>query len=98
MILQIALGNFYSRGDERRLFQGLEEIIAIRSVRGVGRYLLIDIGISALDKEAMCELLALLWRYEIPLAPLRALAEKKKFDWLNDSQGYWHSAMFKNQA
>ncbi|GKT19449.1 hypothetical protein AVHY2522_22505 [Acidovorax sp. SUPP2522] len=95
MILQIALGSFYSRGDERRLFQGLEEITAIRSVKGVGRDLLIDVSIAALNKEAMRELVALLWRYEIPLAPLRAFAEKKKFEWLNDSQGYWYSAMFK---
>ncbi len=43
----------------------------------------------------MRELLALLWRYGIPLTPLRAFAEKKRFHWLNDSQGYWHSAMFK---
>lgn len=95
MILQIALGSFYSRGDEKRLFLGLKEISAIRSVQGVGRDLLLDIEIAALNKEAMRELLALLWRYEIPLAPLRAFAEKKKFGWLNDSQGYWHGAMFK---
>jgi hypothetical protein len=95
MILQIALSSFYSRGDERRLFQGFKEIAAIRNVQGVGRDLLLDIEVAALNKEAMRELLALLWRYEIPLTPLRAFAEKKKFDWLNDSQGYWHSAMFK---
>jgi hypothetical protein len=94
MILQLALSSFYSRGDERRLFQGFEEIAAIRNVQGVGRDLLLDIQVAALSKEAMRELLALLWRYEIPLAPLRIFAEKKKFDWLNDSQGYWHSAMF----
>jgi hypothetical protein len=28
------------------------------------------------------------------LAPLRAFAEKKKFSWLNDARGYWHSDMF----
>lgn len=94
MILQIALGSFYSRGDERRLFQGFKEIPAIRGVQGVGRDLLLDIEIAALNKEAMRELLALLWRYGLPLTPLRVLAEKKKFSWLNDSQGYWHGAMF----
>lgn len=92
--MQIALSSFYSRGDERRLFQGLKEIPAIRNIQGLGRDLLLDIEVATLNKEAMRELLALLWRYEIPLAPLRAFAEKKKFDWLNDSQGYWHGAMF----
>lgn len=94
MILQLTLTSFYSRGDERRLFQGFKEIAAIRSIQGVGRDLLLDIEISALTKDAMRELLALLWRYGIPLTPLRTFADKKKFDWLNDSQGYWHSAMF----
>lgn len=95
MILQVTLCSFYSQGDERRLFQGFKEIAAIRSVQGIGRDLLLDIEAASLSKEAMRELLALLWRYGIPLAPLRAFAKKKKFDWLNDSQGYWHSAMFK---
>lgn len=95
MILKIALGSFYSRGDEKRLFQGFGEIAAIRDIKGVGRDLLLSINIAALSKEQMRELLALLWRYDLPLAPLRVLSEKKKFDWLNDSQGYWHEAMFK---
>lgn len=96
MILQITLGSFYSRGDERRLFMGFKEIAAIRSVQGVGRDLLLDMDLVSLKKEEMRELLALLWRYEIPLAPLRGLAEKKKFTWLNDPQGYWYSAIFKD--
>ncbi len=77
------------------MFQGFKEISAIQSVQGVGRDLLLDIKISALGKEAMRELLALLWRYGVPLESLRPFAEKKRFDWLNDRQGYWHSAMFK---
>lgn len=95
MILKIALGSFYSRGDEKRLFQGFEEITAIRDIKGVGGDLLLSVNIAALSKEQMRELLALLWRYDLPLTPLRVLAEKKKFDWLNDSQGYWREAMFK---
>ena len=95
MILKIELTRFYSRGDERRLFLGFKEIVAIRSIRGVGRDLLLDIELAALGKGAMVELIALLWRYGIPLAPLRAFAEKNKYSWLNDPQGYWYSAMFK---
>jgi hypothetical protein len=96
MIVQITLGSFYSIGDERRLFQGFAEIPAIRGVQGVGRDLLLNIEIGALNKEGMRELLALLWRYGIPLAPLRPLADKKKFAWLNETQGYWHSDLFKD--
>jgi hypothetical protein len=96
MILQIALNSFYSRGDERRLFQGFNEIAAIRNVQGVGRDLLIDIKITNLTNEDMRELLALLWRYKMPLTPLQIFAAKKRFHWLNDTRGYWHTAMFKS--
>lgn len=78
MILKIALSSFYSTGDERRLFMGSKEIAAIRSAQGVGRDLLLDIEVAGLNKEAMRELLALLWRYGIPLTPLRVFAEKKR--------------------
>lgn len=94
MILEIELGSFYSRGDERRLFQGFKDIAAIRSVRGVGRDLLLDIELATLGKEDLRELLALLWRYGIPLAPLRVFSDRKKFNWLMDAQGYWHDDMF----
>jgi hypothetical protein len=98
LVLKFELSSFYSRGDERRLFQSFKEIAAIRGVRGVGRDLLLDIEISSFSKEALRELLALLWRYGIPLAPLRAFAEKKKFGWLNDVQGYWHGDMLAESA
>ncbi|WP_325539280.1 hypothetical protein [Ramlibacter sp.] len=96
--MKVALTSFYSRGDERRLFSGFEEIPAIRSVHGVGRELLLEIDLSLLGKEALRELVALLWRYGIPLAPLRVLSSKKKFSWLNDHQGYWYGTMFDEAA
>jgi hypothetical protein len=95
MLVKIALGSFYSIGDERRLFQGFKEIAAIESVQGVGRDLHLTIKVSDLNKEMMREFLALLWRYGIPLEPLRPFADKKKFVWLNDTQGYWYENMFK---
>jgi len=94
MIFEITLSRFYSRGDERRLFQGLNDISAIENIQGVGKNLLLTIKVNSLNKGSMRELLALLWRYGIPLMPLRSLAEKTKFSWLNDEQGYWYGSMF----
>jgi len=81
-------------GDERRFFQGLKEIAAIRHIQGVGRGLLIDIDIRYLNKDALWDLIALLWRYEIPLTPLQELATRKRFAWLRDERFYWHKSMF----
>ncbi len=94
MDVEIALGCFYSQGDERRLFQGLNEIKAIRSVKGVGVNLIISLEMRLLSKDALRELMALLWRYGIPLAPFYFLAERKKFAWLNDERGYWYKSLF----
>jgi hypothetical protein len=94
MIIRIRLGMFYSSGDERRLFEGLEAISGLREIRGEGRDLILDIQINALGKEDMRELLALLWRYGISLAPLRPISERKKFRWLIDEEKYWYSDMF----
>jgi hypothetical protein len=95
MIIQIQLCSFYSAGDERRLFEGFKELEAIQNVKGVRRDLLLDVRLGQLNTEAMRELIALLWRYGISLQPLRVFAEKKKFDWLNNTQGYWYKSMFK---
>jgi hypothetical protein len=91
------LTSFYSRGDERRLFGGFDEIPAIRGVVGEGRELILDIDVAALKRDGMRELLALLWRYGISLSALRVFAEKKKFAWLNDPQAYWYAEMFRER-
>jgi len=95
MQLEIGLSTFYSMGDERRFFQGLKDISAIKEVRGVGRGLILQVDIRSLNKEAVRELIALLWRYGISLSPLKVLtANNKKFAWLNDERCYWYKSMF----
>jgi hypothetical protein len=95
MQVEIKLKAFYSPGDERRLFQGFNEIDCINQVEGVGRGLILDISLSRLSKEKLFELIALLWRYQIDVRPLRSLTEKnKRFAWLAETHFYWHAGMF----
>ena len=94
MQLEIDLSTFYSKGDERRFFQGLNDIPAIKDIRGVSRGLVVQVDMHSLSKDAMRELIALLWRYGISLYPLRVLANNKKFVWLSDEKFYWHRSMF----
>ncbi|BBE51950.1 hypothetical protein OYT1_ch2437 [Ferriphaselus amnicola] len=99
MQLEISLTTFYSIGDERRFFQGLKDIEAIKEIRGVGRGLIIKIEMKALNKEMLRELIALLWRYGISLAPLKVFASNnKKFTWLDDERCYWYKSMFETEA
>jgi len=95
MQLEIGLTTFYSMGDERRFFQGLKDISAIKDIRGVGRELILQLDIRSLNKEMMRELIALLWRYGVSLSPLKALAiNNKRFAWLHDDRCYWYKNMF----
>jgi hypothetical protein len=95
MQIEIKLTAFYSPGDERRLFQGFNEIDCIKQVEGVGRVLILDINLSRLSKEKLFELIALLWRYQIDIRPLRSLPERnKRFAWLAEPHFYWHASMF----
>ncbi len=94
MQIEISSPTFYSIKDERRFFQGLTEISAIKNVRGVGKSLVMTINIRYLNKVTTREFIAILWRYDISLAPLAVLAENKKFSWLKDERFYWHKSLF----
>ena len=95
MRIEIQLSTFYGRGDERRFFQGLSDLDCVKNVKGVGRGLVFDVNLNRLSKEKLFELLALLWRYQIDLAPFRRLAEtNKRFAWLGEPHFYWHANMY----
>jgi hypothetical protein len=94
MKLTIDLATFYSMGDERRFFQGLNDNPAISDIKGIGRQLECDLMLRNLNRDSLRDLMALLWRYGISLKPISVLSERKKFEWLNDERGYWHRSMF----
>lgn len=94
MQLEIGLTTFYSKGDEQRFFQGLTDISAIKEIRGIGKELVVQLDTRSLSKEALRELIAVLWRYGISLYPLRVLAENRKFAWIAEEKFYWHKNMF----
>ncbi len=93
MEIQIGLTPFYSMGDERRFFQGLEEVAALKNVVGSGRDLFLNFDMRLLGQETLRDLIALLWRYQISIEPFALLAERKKFAWLRDEQAYWYKNM-----
>jgi hypothetical protein len=94
MQFEIGLTPFYAKGDERRFFQGLSEIAAITEVRGVGHNLILQINVRSLNKVSLIELIAILRRYGISLAPLSVLALNKRFAWLKDERFNWYRNMF----
>ena len=94
MKIEICLRPFYSHGDESRFFQALEEIAAIKSIKGIGRNLILDIDLRLLSSDSLWNLIALLFRYGIPLEPLRIFSSKKRFLWLGERKYFWYEKMF----
>lgn len=94
MQIAIELTSFYSPGDERRFFDGLAELACIENVRGIGRALVFDLRLNRISKDKLWELIALLRRYGIGLAPLGVLASRARFAWLREPHWYWHANMF----
>lgn len=90
---------YYSQGDEARFFQGLEGNPAVKKVTGFNRgrgrsALAVRMDPRKLTKLGLWDLIALLWRYERPLKPLRIFAKTRRFAWLKDKEMYWHKSMF----
>ena len=94
MTVFLRLQVFYSQGDESRLFAALEAFAAVCKIRGVGRGIDVKLDIRRLSRESLRDLIALLYRYRIPLRPLGVLADRRRFAWLNDPLKYWHRSMF----
>jgi|DEB19_MinimDraft_2_1074335.scaffolds.fasta_scaffold01189_4 hypothetical protein len=96
MQFEFNMPQFYSSGDERRFFQGLKELPPVKEFHRHRGRLVIRVEPRFLGKVMLCELIALLWRYDISLEPFCSIAfSNKKFCWLNDAQCYWYASMFK---
>jgi hypothetical protein len=93
--IEIALGTFYSAGDEDRFFQGLASVRGVQRYVGLGRGLILTLNVSRLTRDSMMELIALFWRYQIPLNALSCLSDKTRFSWLREGEWYWHYDMFR---
>ena len=103
MIIDLEENMFFSHGDEARFFHGLEGNPAVKGFRAVaqgktGRILAVDLDARALNKKVLWDLIALCWRYDVSLKPLRVLAGMKKFSWLRVKHMYWHKDMFGRAA
>lgn len=95
MDFEIDLPSFLSNGDELRFYQGLKDLAAVREFRVSEGRLLLRMEIRFLTRTVSRDFIALLTRYQVPLAPLKCLSEtNKKFAWLADPGEYWHQSMF----
>lgn len=99
MKLFVELGCFYSPGDERRLFEALHSMPCIRSLRGQGLGLILDVDLKSLTRQVLEDLLVLLWRYQVDLSAFGALAERnQRFKWIAHPDRVWHHSLVREQG
>lgn len=86
---------YFSAGDEHCFFAWLDRIAAVKSVRGRGRDVAIELDENACTDADLRELLALFHRYGVELQQLRQLITNANAHWFRDNQRtYWHDAVF----
>lgn len=68
---------FYSRGDEDVFFTWAKSIPAVKDIFGESDEIILSIKSAGIDDESLRELIALLYRYKIPLHQLAKLKNEK---------------------
>lgn len=82
--------NFYSQLDEKHLFLWASEI------RGVVRWEVDTLVVrsSRLSQASLRDLLALFFRYKIPMRQLAQFQNEKNASWFASPHMYWHQQVF----
>ncbi len=89
---------FYSRQDEASFFAWLQQLPCVVEVAGKGRILHIQVDRQRVDDEALTELLALFYRYQVDMRQLRVFEERRFARWFRRREGYCHDAVFGQQG
>jgi hypothetical protein len=92
--LMIAGPTFHSSKDEAHFFSWLRNIPGVTRVVGAGRGLQVTLRSLRMGEEALREMLALHWRYQLPMRHLAAFKSAGNERWFAAPETYWHDAVF----
>ena len=84
---------YYSNHEESFIYGCLNEVDAITEISRDGAKLKLTVS-QPIDEASFRDLISLLMRYGVDMAPLTVLTTEGNRDWLEDPQAYWHEAMF----
>ncbi|RZL32712.1 MAG: hypothetical protein EOP35_19545 [Rubrivivax sp.] len=85
---------FYSSHDEANFFTWLQNISGVARVVGKVRDLQVTLRSSRLGEQALREMIALHWRYQMPMRHLSSFLSATNERWFAAVDGYWHNAVF----
>lgn len=85
---------FYSPGDEDSFFVWAKSIPHVKEVYGELNEIVLSLHSSAVPFESLRELIALLYRYNIPMQQLAAFETEETSSWLRNKECFWHENIF----
>lgn len=87
-------GTYYSPSDESAFFGWLRSIPGVTRVVGNPRGLEVSLRSKLLSESSLRELLALHFRYRLPMRDLAQFKTEKNTSWFSDPSAYWYLLVF----
>jgi len=92
--LLIREGRYYAQLDEAAFFSWLQSISGVTKVEGTQEGLVVHLRSSRLSEVALRDLLALHFRYELPMQSLAQFETPKNSSWFKAREAYWYNKVF----
>lgn len=89
---------FYSKGDEDAFFAWAHSIPAVNEVFGEVDEIVLSIGSANIEADSLRELIALLYRYNLPLNQLAIFKNTSNNEWFHNENKFWYSGVFDNNG
>lgn len=92
--LRIKEGWYYSQLDEEAFFRWLQSIGGVKRVVGTPEGLMVTLRSAKLSESALRDLLALHFRYDLPMGALAQFQTPENRHWFRSPQAYWYARVF----
>jgi hypothetical protein len=91
-------GTYYWQSDEAAFYRWLKSIPGVTDVVGKPKGLVVTLRSKRLSQTALRSLLALHFRYGLPMHALAQFETPENTSWFRAPKMYWHSRVFGKQA
>lgn len=85
---------FYSQTDEASFFGWLKAISGVVRIAGEHRSLILTLRSNRLSQEALRDLLAIHFRYNIPMSGLARFETSQSASWFREPTAFWYKQIF----
>ena len=92
--LLIHESTYYAQLDEDAFYRWLGAIAGVRKIEGTPNGLQVTFRSSTLSESALRDLVALHWRYRLPMRDLAQFQTAKNEAWFTSRDAYWHEGVF----